>query len=64
MSANSQDQQLAFKVKAEDIQEAAKKMIGRELTESELQTAVKGVETGLSTGIDQILKTAIEEAVN
>lgn len=64
MNTNNQNQQFAFKIGVEDIQQEAKKMIGRELTEIELQTAMKGVDAGLSTGLEQILKTAIKEAVN
>jgi len=61
---DNQIQQTIFKVKIRDIQETAKKIIGRELTDIELQTAKKGVESGLLTGLDEILKTAIEEAVS
>jgi hypothetical protein len=60
---DNQNDRIIFSITAEQLQNEAVKRIGRKLTDNELQTAVKGVESGLSTGLDEILKTAIDEAV-
>jgi len=57
------DKRILFVVTEDDIQEVAKRLIGRELTEEELYSASKGVEAGLSNGLDIVLKTAVEDAV-
>lgn len=46
-----------------DLQNDAIKRIGRKLTDDELYTAEKCVESGLSFVMDITLKSAIEEAV-
>ncbi len=61
---NNQKDKIIFSVTADELQDAAMKRIGRKLTEEELYTAIKGVEAGLSFGINTVLQTAIEEAVN
>ncbi len=61
---NNKKDKIIFSVTVEELQDTTIKKIGRELTDEELYTAIKGVESGLSFGINTILQTAIEEAVN
>lgn len=57
------NKRILFVVVEDDVQEVAKRIIGRELTEDELYVASKGVEEGLSNGLDIVLKTAVENAI-
>ena len=58
------DERILFVVTEEDLQAMAKQLIGRKLTEEELYSASKGVEEGLSYGLNTVLETAIKEAIN
>jgi len=44
------------------LQHQALNIIGRKLIDKELHIAVKGINEGLSFGIDTVFETAIEEA--
>jgi len=61
---NNQKDKIIFSVTVDELQDAAVKRIGRKLTKEELYTVIKGVEAGLLFGINIVLQTAIEEAVN
>lgn len=52
-----------FTISVEDLQQEALNVTGRKLTDKELRVAVKGINEGLSFGIDTVFKSAIEEAV-
>ena len=56
-------EEVIFAVKVSDLQNEARQRIGRELTEEEMISASKGVESGLSFDIDTVFATAIDEAV-
>ncbi|OHB39031.1 MAG: hypothetical protein A2060_05005 [Planctomycetes bacterium GWA2_50_13] len=62
MRINPQNDQEIFAVAVDDLQNEAINRIGRKLTEGELCTAKKCVESGLSSCIDITLRAAIDEA--
>lgn len=56
-------EELIFSITKDWIQKESIQLIGRSLTECELQTVKKCIEWGLLTDIDTVFKTAIREAV-
>lgn len=60
---NSRNNEIIFSVTVKDIQKEAINRIGRKLTNDEMYTAKKGIESGLSFDIDTVIKTAIDEAI-
>lgn len=55
---------IIFAISLEDLQYEANEKIGRILTEEEIQLAIKGLESGLLTGIDNIYRTIFYEMIN
>ncbi len=51
-----------FEISIEWVQEEAKKLIGRKLTDDEISSVKKGIESGLLFDIETVFKTAIENA--
>lgn len=60
----SNNEQIIFSVTAEELQKEAMRRTGRGLTDEELCTASKGIESGLSFGIETVFNAAIDEAIN
>lgn len=54
---------MVFSLTTEDVQDVAVSTIKRRLTDYEMRTAEKCIESGLSFGIETVFKAAIEEAV-
>jgi hypothetical protein len=63
MDNKQNEDRIIFSITAEDLQQEAIRCLGRRLTDEELDIATKCIDGGLSTGIDTVFKTAIEEAV-
>jgi len=59
-----QESEVIYPLTVDDLQEEATRRIGRKLTDDELYTAKKCVESGLSFVMDITLKAAIEEAID
>jgi len=57
---NDKNDEILFSVTVDELQNEAVGRIGRKLTDEELYTATKGIESGLSFGIETIFRTAIE----
>lgn len=54
---------LVFAITEQDLQQEALIYIGRKLTQSEIQTAKKGLESGLTTDIETIYRTIFNEMI-
>ncbi len=52
-----------FSITAEDVQDVAASLLERRLTDDEMRTAEKCIESGLTFGIDIVFKAAVEAAV-
>lgn len=52
-----------FSITIGDIQQESVRLIGRQLTDEELDTASDGIDWGLSFDIETVFKAAIYEAV-
>jgi len=52
---NNQNKKILFSVITEELQQEAECHIGRRLTEDELHTAAKCIESGLSFGLDTVV---------
>lgn len=63
MNNDQNSNKILFSVTTEDLQQETERYIGRRLTDDELDTAAKGIESGLSFGLDIVFKAAIEESV-
>lgn len=54
---------LVFSISLKDIQEEAKRRIGREVEEDEIYIVKKGLESGLLTSIDIVYHTIFTEMI-
>lgn len=63
MDLNYDDDKNIFAITVQDLQDVAISLIERRLTDTEIRTAEKCIESGLTFGIDIVFKAAIEEAV-
>ena len=64
MTTEKDSDKIVFVVTVGDIQQESIRLIGRKLTDEELDTATKGIDWGLSFDIDTVFKAAIDEAVD
>jgi len=62
MNNEKDNDKIAFIVTIGDIQQESVRLIGRKLTDEELDTATKAIDCGLSFDIDTVFKAAIDEA--
>jgi len=63
MNRNHNQERMVFSISAEDVQDVAVSMLDRRLTDDEIRTAEKCIESGLCFGIETVFKAAIETAV-
>ncbi len=57
------DTKIIFSITEGDVQDEAKRLIGRKLTDDEIPVAKKGLESGILTGIDTIYRTILFEMI-
>ena len=57
------DEKIVFSVTVGELQEESMRLIGRRLTDEELDIAKEGIICGLSFDIETVFKAAIDEAV-
>ncbi len=60
---DNDNEKVVFSITVGDIQYESMRLIGRQLSDEELETASDQVDWGLSTGIFIVFKAAIDEAV-
>lgn len=60
---DNKNDEIIFSVTVEELQNEAVSRIGRKLTDEELYTAAKGIESGLSFGIETIFRAAIDDSI-
>ena len=63
MNMNPENERTIFSITADDVQDVAVSMLNRRLTDYEMRTAEKCIESGLSFGIETVFKAAIETAI-
>ena len=63
MNVNYDNERTVFCITTEDVQDVAVSLLERRLTDYEMCTAEKCIESGLSFGIETVFKAAIETAV-
>ena len=63
MISNYDKERKVFAIFAEDVQDVAVSLLDRRLTDDEMRTAEKCIDSGLSFGIETVFKAAIEEAI-
>ena len=63
MNINHDNERTVFSITAEDVQDVAVDMLNRRLTDDEMRTTEKCIDSGLSFGIETVFKAAIEEAI-
>lgn len=52
-----------YAIAVENVQYAAMEMVGRELTEEEMNVARKGLDSGIGTSLDIIYRTIFAEMI-
>lgn len=61
---HSPSDRVIYLITEEDVQADAISQVGRRLNDDELRTAKKCIESGLGFGLNVVVNTAIEEAID